>query len=219
MQLKNPTPESPREPRGGPAAKTPPATYPPLKRPLEVDWQSPTLRAMKRALRIEARRSPHGGTPQTSIKLRLGGGPPVERLLKARRIGPLELAAAEEIERAATAIGSGVALRPMRLERLDDGGGRHEPVSLIDAVARYMRWARHWARRAVSGDQTFRAVRGAVVEARSFASLDRDIGVREGTAAKATVWGLRSYCAMAGWLDRDTAKAWEEEAANGWSKR
>ena len=69
------------------------------------------------------------------------------------------------------------------------------------------------------GDQTFRVVRAAVIEQQSFASLDRAIGVREGTAAKAAVWGLRSYCAMAGWLDRSTQKAWEEEAANGWKNR
>ncbi len=88
------------------------ATYPPLKHPINVDWQSPTLRAMKRVLRIEARRSPHGGTPETTIKLRLRGGPPVERLRAAKRIGPLELAAAEEIERAVTAISAGLSLKP-----------------------------------------------------------------------------------------------------------
>ena len=195
------------------------STYPPLRNPIRVDWQSPELKAMKRALRVEARRSPHGGTAETSIKLRLRGGAPVERLRAARRIGPLELAAADEIERAVTAISAGVALKTMNLERVDRGSGRREPVSLVDAVARYMRWARYWAPRAASGDQTFRVVRGAVIEQQSFHSLDRDIGVREGTAAKATVWGLRSYCAMAGWLDRSTKRAWEEEAANGWNNR
>jgi hypothetical protein len=195
------------------------STYPPLKAPIKVDWQSPELRAMKRVLRIEARKSPHGGTPETSIKLRLRGGPPIERLRAARRIGPLELAAAEEIERAVTAISAGLVLRSMDLERLDRGQGRREPASLVDIVARYMRWARVWAQRAASGDQTFRVVRGALIEQQSFNSLDCAIGVREGTAAKATVWGLRSYCAMAGWLDRSTQRAWEEEAANGWKSR
>jgi hypothetical protein len=197
------------------------ATYPPLKKPIAVEWQSPTLRAMKRMLRVEARKSPHGGTPETSIKLRLRGGPPIERLRAARRIGPLELAAAEEIERAVTAISAGLTLSTVNLERIDRGRGRgrSEPASLVDAVARYMRWARHWALRAASGDQTFRVVRSAVVDLQSFASLDRDIGVREGTAAKAVVWGLRSYCAMAGWLDRNTARTWEEEAEHGWKNR
>jgi hypothetical protein len=195
------------------------STYQPLKHPIKVDWQSPELRAMKRVLRIEARRSPHGGTPETTIKLRLRGGPPVERLRAARRIGPLEMQAAEEIERAVGAISAGLTLKTMNLERIDRGSGRREPAVLIDTVARYMRWARHWALRATSGDQTFRVVRSAVIDRQSFNSLDRDIGVREGTAAKATVWGLRSYCAMAGWLDRSTTKAWEEEAANGWKNR
>ena len=195
------------------------ATYPPLKKPIAVEWQSPTLRAMKRMLRVEARKSPHGGTPETTIKLRLRGGPPIERLRAARRIGPLELQAAEEIERAVTAISAGLNLKSMNLERIDHGSGRREPASLVDTVARYMRWARVWAKRQASGDQTFRVVRAAVIEQQSFASLDRDIGVREGTAAKATVWALRSYCAMAGWLDRKTAKAWEEEAEHGWKNR
>jgi hypothetical protein len=195
------------------------SSYPPLKNPVKVDWQSPTMRAMKRALRVEARKSPHGGTPETTIKLRLRGGPPVERLRAARRIGPLEMQAAEEIERAVGAISAGLTLKTMNLERIDRGSGRREPAVLIDTVARYMRWARHWALRATSGDQTFRVVRSAVIDRQSFNSLDRDIGVREGTAAKATVWGLRSYCAMAGWLDRSTTKAWEEEAANGWKNR
>ena len=186
------------------------STYPPLKRPIKVDWQSPELRAMKRVLRIEARRSPHGGTPETAIKLRLRA---------AKRIGPLELAAAEEIERAVTAISAGLALKAPDLERVERGRGHREPASLVDTVARYMRWARHWAQRATSGDQTFRVVRGAVIEQQSFHSLDRAIGVREGTSAKATVWGLRSYCAMAGWLDRSTQRAWEGEAANGWKNR
>lgn len=195
------------------------STYPPLKHPLKVDWQSPELRAMKRMLRIEARKSPHGGTPETAIKLRLRGGPPIERLRAAKRIGPLELAAAEEIERAVEAISAGVSLQAMDLERVDRGVSRREPASLVDTVARYMRWARHWAKRAASGDQTFRVVRSAVIEQQSFHSLDRAIGVRDGTAAKAVVWGLRSYCAMAGWLDRNTQKVWEEEAANGWRNR
>jgi hypothetical protein len=195
------------------------STYPPLKNPIKVDWQSPELRAMKRMLRIEARKSPHGGTPETAIKLRLRGGPPIERLRAAKRIGPLELAAAEEIERAVTAISAGLNLKSMNLERIDHGSGRREPASLVDTVARYMRWARVWAKRQASGDQTFRVVRGALIERQSFSSLDRAVGVREGTAAKAVVWGLRSYCAMAGWLDRSTQKAWEEEAANGWKNR
>ena len=59
------------------------STYPPLKNPIKVDWQSPTMRSMKRVLRIEARRSPHGGTPETTIKLRLRGGPPRSRSLIA----------------------------------------------------------------------------------------------------------------------------------------
>jgi hypothetical protein len=101
------------------------STYPPLKNhPINVDWQSPTLRAMKRMLRVEARKSPHGGTPETTIKLRLRGGPPVERLRAARRIGPLELAAAEEIERAVTAISAGLDLKTVNLERIDRGSGR-----------------------------------------------------------------------------------------------
>ena len=118
-----------------------------------------------------------------------------------------------------TAISAGLDLKSMNLERLDRGSGRREPAALVDTVARYMRWARHWGSRAASGDQTFRVVRGAVIEQQSFHSLDRAIGVRDGTSAKATVWGLRSYCAMAGWLDRSTQKAWEEEAANGWNNR
>src|SRR5262245_31755198 len=122
------------------------STYPPLKNPIKVDWQSPELRAMKRMLRVEARKSPHGGTPETSIKLRLSGGPPVERLRAAKRIGPLELAAAEEIERAVQAISAGVSLQAMDLERIDRGVSRREPASLIDTVARYMRWARLWAK-------------------------------------------------------------------------
>jgi hypothetical protein len=195
------------------------STYPPLKNPIKVDWQSPELRAMKRVLRIEARKSPHGGTPETAIKLRLRGGPPIERLRAAKRIGPLELAAAEEIERAVEAISAGLALKAADLERVERGQGHREPALLVDTVARYMRWARLWAQRATSGDQTFRVVRGALIEQQSFSALDRAIGVREGTSAKATVWGLRSYCAMAGWLDRSTQKAWEEEAANGWENR
>ena len=53
----------------------------------------------------------------------------------------------------------------------------------------------------------------------TFAKLAECAAWRDGTAAKAVVWGLRSYCAMAGWLDRSTQKAWEEEAANGWRNR
>ena len=195
------------------------STYPPLKNPIKVDWQSPQLKAMKRALRIEARKSPHGGTPETSIKLRLRGGPPIERLRAAKRIGPLELAAAEEIERAVTAISAGLDLKSLDLERVGHGSSPREPASLVDTVARYMRWARFWAQRGARGDATFRIVRAALIDQRSFHSIDRDAGIREGTAAKATVWGLRSYCAMAGWLDRGTQRAWQEEAEHGWRNR
>jgi hypothetical protein len=187
---------------------------------IKVDWVSPTMKSMKRMLRLEAHNSPHGGTPETSIKLRLGGGPPIERLRTSGRIGPIEVAAADEIELAVYSITNGLNMKGISLERIDRGQDSWEPAAVVDAQNNYNRWAKHWTLRLVGGDQTLWIVRAAIIELKSFHAIDGSIGMREGTAAKAVIWGLRDYCVRSGWLTNGKlASDWSNQAAVGWKNR
>jgi hypothetical protein len=180
-----------------------------------------SLARLKRALRKAERRagdgSAIGGTGATILKM---SAPPVARLLDKGRIGAEEVRAADEIGVAFHAQTGALRIKSPALERRDATHHGNEPVFVIDAVARYKRWAAHWSARAHRcGDRTLEILIAAVVEERAFHTIEADLAIRHGIAARVVIAGLRDYAARAGWTDRRTADAWLEAAQTAFPLR
>jgi hypothetical protein len=180
-----------------------------------------TFARLKRALRKAERRagdgSAIGGTGATILKML---PPPLARLLDKGRIGTEEVRAADEIAVAFHAQAGALRIKPPSLERRDATYHGGEPVFVIDAVARYKRWAAHWSARAGrGGDRTLEIVIAAVIDERAFHVIEADLSIRHGVAARAVISGLRDYAARAGWTDRRTAQAWLEAAETAFPLR
>jgi hypothetical protein len=172
-----------------------------------------TLGRLKRAIRKTERRSGDGreigGTGATILRLRAA---PLVRLIEKKRIGTEELRAADDLTTAFHAQAGAVMIKSPSLEKRDATYHGREPVWIIDAVSRYKRWARHWSQRARRGDPTLEIVVAAVIDERAFHSIEADVGIRHGMAARVAIAALRDYAARAGWTDRNTGEAWIKEA-------
>ncbi|HLK82005.1 MAG TPA: hypothetical protein VKT99_10990 [Xanthobacteraceae bacterium] len=168
---------------------------------------------LKRAIRKAERRSGDGreigGTGATILRFRAA---PLARLIEKQRVGAEEMRAADDIAMAFHAQAASVMIKSPSLEKRDAAYHGHEPVWIIDAVSRYKRWARHWSQRARLGDRTLEILIAAVIDERAFHSIEADVGIRHGLAARVVIAGLRDYAARAAWTDRNTAETWTREA-------
>jgi hypothetical protein len=172
-----------------------------------------TFGRLKRTIRNAERRSGDGreigGTGATILRLRPA---PLVRLIEKQRIGTEEIRAADDITTAFHAQAGAVMIKSPSLEKRDATYHGGEPVWVIDAVSRYKRWARHWSQRAPHGDPTLEIVVAAVIDERAFYSIEADVGIRHGMAARVVIAALRDYAARAGWTDRNIGEAWIKEA-------
>jgi hypothetical protein len=174
---------------------------------------APTFARMKRAIRRAERRSGDGreigGTGATILRRQTA---PLVRLIEKQRIGTEEVRAADDLAVAFHAQARAVMIKSPSFEKLDASYDGREPVWVVDAVSRYKRWARHWSQRAQHGDPTLEIVVAAVIDERALHSIEADVGIRHGMAARAVIAGLRDYAARAGWTDRNTGEVWINEA-------
>jgi hypothetical protein len=172
-----------------------------------------TFRYLKRAIRNAERQSGDGreigGTGATILRFRAA---PLVRLIEKQRIGTEEVRAADDITTAFHAQAGALMIKSPSLEKRDATYHGREPVWVIDAVSRYKRWAGHWSRRAQHGDRTLEIVVAAVIDERAFYSIEADVGIRHGLAARVVIAALRDYAARAGWTDRNAGEAWIKEA-------
>jgi len=179
-----------------------------------TDGEARVFGRMKRAVRKAERRAGDGteigGTGATVLKFRAA---PLVRLIEKNRIGTEEIRAADDIAVAFHAQAGALLIKPPSLEKRDATHHGHEPIWVIDAVSRYKRWARHWSERARHGDRTLEIVIAAVIDERAFHTIEADVGIRHGMAARVVIAALRDYAARAGWTDRRTGDVWIEEAA------
>lgn len=143
--------------------------------------------------------------------LRLKGGP-LARLIDLKRIGPAEVMAAQDIDRAFTAITIGIGFKPISLERKDRGGDAHWPAATIDAVRRFQAWSTVWSERKKRGDKSLPICIAAVIDERSLSGIEDDEGIRNGSAGKIVARMLRDYAARAGWVTGHLAAQWKSEA-------
>ena len=174
---------------------------------------SRTFGRLKRAIRNAERRSGDGGeiggTGATVLRFRAA---PLVRLIERRRIGTEEVRAADDIATAFHAQAGALMVKSPSFEKRDAAHDGRELVWIIDAISRYKPWARHWSQRARLGDRTLEIVVAAVIDERAFHSIEADIGIRHGMAARVVIAALRDYAARASWTDRNTGEAWIKEA-------
>ena len=176
--------------------------------------QATAFSRMQREVRkaeAEAREATGGdpGTGQTVIKIQRHQ-PPLRTLLEARKIGPLELQAAEEIALAVTAVASRGILSAALLERVDFGlSGRDWPAHVALAVRNYQQWANFWsAEWKRTRNPMAEVIWSAVIDERPIATIAEDIGHGRARTARAIICGLRHYAAYAGLATGTEARIW-----------
>jgi hypothetical protein len=175
-------------------------------------WEDAIVTGMKRTVRKVERRTGAGdigGTGQTVLKAKVS---PLSCLVRDQRIGNEEIKAAAEILSVFMTISGSLLSGSMLRERISGGRG-DQSLWVIEAHERYKAWADHWSVRKKRGDPTLEIVISAVIDERSFRHIERDLRLRNGRAAEATVNGLRDYAARAGWVTGQMAIAWLEAAA------
>jgi hypothetical protein len=150
------------------------------------------------------------GTPFTVLKLTPS---PVTRLVDKGRIGPEALQAAQEIERVFTAITGALLIHPQSWEKRDPAYGSRDPTWLIDATARYRRFADHWSAQAKRGHPLLAIVIAGVQDQRPCWLIDRELKLRHSKAEEVLIGGLQDYAARAGWVRGRLARAWQDAAA------
>jgi hypothetical protein len=143
--------------------------------------------------------------------MRLRGGP-LASLIDRKKIGPAELTAAQDIDRAFSALTLGIGFKPISLERNDRGGDTNWPAATIDAVRRFQKWSGFWSDRKKRGDKSLPICIAAVIDERSLSGIEDDEGVRNGTAGKVVARMLRDYAARAGWVTGNLAAQWMTDA-------
>lgn len=143
--------------------------------------------------------------------LRLKGGP-LASLIDRKKIGPAEVMAAQDIDKAFAAITIGIGFKPISLERNDRGGDTNWPAATIDAVRRFQSWSTFWSERKKRGDKSLPICIAAVIDERSLTGIEDDEGIRNGSAGKIVARMLRDYSARAGWVTGHLASQWTTEA-------
>ena len=156
-------------------------------------------------LREVEKKSGTGGTGATILKM---VSKPLGRLIEDKSIGPEELQAASDIFTAFMAITGSMWVGPQSWERRDRAYEGAEAVASIDAQRRYKAWAEHWSMMAKRGDKTLPVIIAAVIDEHPFYQIEDDLHIRNGTARKATIAGLRDYAARAGWVRGQVARQW-----------
>lgn len=146
-------------------------------------------------------------------------GGPIASLIDRGRIGGEELQAAQDIDKAFSALSMGLGFKPLSFEHRSPSTNPQTPLAVMDAIERYQSFARYWSDRALNGDKSFEVLIGAVVDERSFTSIEDDIGIRNGMAGKIVVRLLRDYAARAKWVTGSLAEQWKLDAQSSFRFR
>jgi hypothetical protein len=169
-----------------------------------------------RKVEAEAREANPGqdvGTGQTILRLQRHQ-PPLRTLLDARKIGPDELEAAEQIAQAAASVAMGGILRAVQLERIHGRPDERDwPHTLAVAVRNYQDWQRYWtAEWARTRNPMLEVVWSAVVDEQPIAGIAADIGYGHRRTTRAIICGIRHYAAFAGLVTGVQRQTWLDAA-------
>lgn len=168
------------------------------------------LRKLRKTVREAEKKSKTGATGYVLLRFI---AKPIARLVDEKKIGPAEYMAAQEFFTAFNTITGGLWIKPQSLERRDPSYGSRESLAIIEAQHHYRRFVDYWSGRAKAGDKTLAILVAAVVDERPFHVIEADLTIRHGKARQATIGGLRDYAARAGFVSREVAASWIEEAA------
>jgi hypothetical protein len=104
--------------------------------------------------------------------------------------------------------------RPAPLVRLIEKQriGTEEIRAADDITTAFHAQAGAVSQRAQHGDPTLEILVAAVIDERALYSIEADVGIRHGMAARVVIAALRDYAARAGWTDRNIGEAWIKEA-------
>jgi hypothetical protein len=175
-----------------------------------------------RKVEADAREATGGdpGTGQTIIRMQRHQ-PPLRTLLDARKIGPDELAAAEQIAQAAFSVATGGILRAVQLERIHGRQDERDwPHTLAIAVRNYQDWQRYWtAEWARTRNPMLEVVWSAVVDERPISVIAEEIGYGRKRTQRAIIAGLRHYAAWANMITGIQREAWIAAAQQVFDRR
>jgi hypothetical protein len=176
-----------------------------------------------RKVEAEAREATAGdpGTGQTIIRM-ARHQPPLRTLLEAGKIGPDELAAADQIAQATSAVAMGGILHAVGIERVDFGRQDDQdwPAKLAIAVRNYQDWQRYWtAEWARTRNPMLEVVWSAVVDEQPIVGIANDIGCGRTRTTRAIICGIRHYAAWANMVTGTQRQAWLDAAQHVFDRR
>jgi len=161
------------------------------------------------------------GTGQTILRLKRHQ-PPLATLVEGKKIGALELQAANEIELAAFSVHLGGRLAAVDIQRVDHGrqGDNPWPMEVAIAIRNYQKWQNHWSREhKLTGNPMLEVIWCAVIDERPISVISQEIGYGRHLTAKAIICGLRHYAAHAGMTTGAQARIWLGNAQHVFDRR
>jgi len=170
-----------------------------------------------RKVEAEAREANPGqdvGTGQTILRLQRHQ-PPLRTLLESRKIGAVELQAAEQIALAAFSVATGGILHAVSLEHVSHGRQNDSPwpAHVALAVRNYQKWQNHWsAEWKRNRCPMLEVIWSAVIDERPISVIAQEIHSGRARTARAIIWGLRHYAAWASMVTGTQAAKWSLEA-------
>ena len=176
-----------------------------------------------RKVEAEAREATAGdpGTGQTIIKLQRHQ-PPLRTLLEGRKIGAVELQAAEQIVLAVFAVSVRGRLAAALLEHVSHGrqGDNPWPATVAMAVRTYQQWQNHWSTEwKLTRNPMLEVIWSAVIDERPISVIAEETGHGRARTARAIMHGLRHYAACAGLVTGNQRQAWIAAAQHVFDRR
>jgi hypothetical protein len=182
------------------------------------------MRREVRKVEAEAREANHGqdiGTGQTILKLQRHQ-PPLRTLLEGRKIGALELQAADQIALAAFSVATGGILRAVSLEQVSHGRQNDSPwpAHVALAVRNYQKWQNHWsAEWKRNRCPMLETIWSAVIDERPISVIAQEINCGRARTARAIIAGLRHYAAWCDLVTGAQRQAWIAAAQHVFDRR
>jgi hypothetical protein len=187
-----------------------------------VSLSSRMMREVRKA-EATAREDTNGdpGTGQTILRLQRHQ-PPLRTLLEARKIGAVELQAAEQIALAAFSVSTGGILHAVTLERVSYGRQNDSPwpLHVVVAVRNYQRWQNHWSTEwKLTRNPMLEVIWSAVIDERPISAIAQDISHGRARTARAIICGIRHYAAWSDLVTGIQRQAWIAAAQHVFDRR
>jgi hypothetical protein len=181
------------------------------------------MQRVVRKVEVDAREASAGdpGTGQTIIRMQRHQ-PPLRTLVDARKIGAVELQAAEQIALAVTAVTTRPRLVAAMLERVSYAwhGDNPWPAHIALAVHLYQGWAGYWSDEwKRTRNPMLETIWSAVIDERPISVIAEEIGYGRKRTQRAIIAGLRHYAAWANMVTGIQREAWLAAAQHVFDRR